>query len=369
VLAVAVVAFTAAAGAIAGGGHGHGDVTVIATGLEGPRGLTVGPDGNVYVAEAGTAGDLTTAGPPPLCTQVPVPIGLETGDFTSRISRIDRHGNRTTVADNLPSSKSSDASGGLVSGVADVKFLEGRLYTLMAGAGCSHGLRGTVNSLLRVNGNGTTMQVADLSAFQQYNPVANPEPDDFEPYGTWYSMVASSGALYAVEPNHGEVDRITPWGSVSRVVDVSASYGHVVPTSLSENGNFYFGNLGLFPIVPSSSNIWKLTPSGNLKVVATGLTTVLGTAWNDGKLYALESMTAPEFPSPAEVGTGMVVRVERDGTLTPVVTGLSFPSAMTFGPDGDLFISNFGFAVPTGEIVRVDESCLDRRGGKPACSY
>lgn len=94
-----------------------------------------------------------------------------------------------------------------------------------------------------------------------------------------------------------------------------------------------------------------------------------GTAWNGGNLYALESMTAPGFPSPAEVGTGMVVRVERDGTLTLVVTGLSFPSAMTFGPHGDLYISNFGFSVPTGEIVRVDESCLERWGSKPACSY
>ncbi len=103
--------------------------------------------------------------------------------------------------------------------------------------------------------------------------------------------------------------------------------------------------------------------------VETGLTTAWERLGRDGRLYALESMTAPGFPSPAEVGTGMVVRVERDGTLTLVVTGLSFPSAMTFGPHGDLYISNFGFSVPTGEIVRVDESCLDRRGNKPACSY
>ena len=65
----------------------------------------------------------------------------------------------------------------------------------------------------------------------------------------------------------------------------------------------------------------------------------------------------------------MVVRIDRDGTQSTVVTGLSFPSAMTFGPDDGLYISNFGFGAPTGEIVRVDESCLDRRGSKPACSY
>jgi len=31
--------------------------------------------------------------------------------------------------------------------------------------------------------------VATLSKFQKHNPVANPNPGDFEPDGTWYSMV------------------------------------------------------------------------------------------------------------------------------------------------------------------------------------
>jgi len=60
---------------------------------------------------------------------------------------------------------------------------------------------------------------------QKAHPVANPEPDDFEPDGTWYSMIAVRGNLYAVEPNHGEIDRITPEGEISRVIDISASQG------------------------------------------------------------------------------------------------------------------------------------------------
>ncbi len=40
--------------------------TVIASGLDGPRGMKFGPDGNLYVAEAGTGGPNTTVG---LCTQ------------------------------------------------------------------------------------------------------------------------------------------------------------------------------------------------------------------------------------------------------------------------------------------------------------
>ena len=40
-----------------------------ATGLNNPRGLKFGPDGNLYVAEGGVGGTDSTAGPPALCQQ------------------------------------------------------------------------------------------------------------------------------------------------------------------------------------------------------------------------------------------------------------------------------------------------------------
>ena len=164
-----------------------GQAEVFATGLNNPRGLKFGPDGSLYVAEGGTGGTATTVG---LCTQVPSPVGPYSGGFTSRISRIDSAGNRQTVVEGLPSSQTGPALGGLVSGVADIAFLNGVLYGLEAGAGCSHGLTGTANTIFRVNANGTTTTVANLSAFQQSHPVAQPEPDDFEPDGTWSSLLA-----------------------------------------------------------------------------------------------------------------------------------------------------------------------------------
>jgi sugar lactone lactonase YvrE len=246
--------------------------------------------------------------------------------------------------------------GNLMSGIAALSFVDGNLYALTAGAGCSHGLLGTSNGVLRVNSNGTTTLVANLSAYQAAHPVAHPEPDDFEPDGTWYSMVAVRGDLYAVEPNHGEVVRVSPTtGAIQRVVDVSASQGHIVPTSIAYRGNFFVGNLGTFPVVPGSEKILKLTPSGRLKVWATGLSTVLGLAVDsEGRLYALESMTQAGGPGPAELGTGMIVRIEHSGALTTIATGLSFPTGMTFGPDGALYVSNLGFAGPgAGQILKV----------------
>ena len=262
------------------------------------------------------------------------------------------------MADGLPSSETSAALGNLVSGVGAVAFVGEQLYGVEAGAGCSHGLAGTDNTVFRVNSDGTTTEVADLSAFIKTHPVANPNADDFEPDGTWYSMVAVRGDLYAVEPNHGEVDRIDPrTGAISRLVDVSASQGHIVPTALAYHGNFFLGNLGLFPVKVGSAKVLKLNPSGALHLWTSDLTTVLGVAF-DGhdRMYVLESMTASGFPGPGELGTGQVVRVDPNGQQTVIAGGLSFPTAITIGPDGALYVSNLGFGGPIpglGEIVRI----------------
>ena len=336
-----------------------GTVSVVASGLDNPRGLTFGPDGKLYVALGGIGGNMSTT--PKQCQQVPVPIGPETGGFTSSIVTVAPNGTVTPVATGLPSSSTTADSGGLTSGVADVDFIGHTLYALISGAGCSHGLLGTNNEILRVNGNGTTTQVANLSDFLKANPVANPEPDDFEPDGTWYSMVPYKGDLYAVEPNHGEVDRINPWtGEISRVVDVSASQGHIVPTSIAFGGLFgglALGNLGTFPVTPGSEQLMRVNPfSGNLSVVRKGFTTMLGLDFDLwGNLYVLESMTAPGIPGSGQQGTGMIVSIDPWGQQTTVATGLTMPGGMTMGPDGNLYVSNFSFAGQPGQgqIVRV----------------
>jgi hypothetical protein len=331
------------------------NVTVFAKGLNNPRGLKFGPGGNLYVAEGGKGGTRSTVG---LCEQaagLPAGPGPYTGGFTARISKIDRNGVRTTVAKNLPSSQTNAEIGGLVSGVADVAFIGNTLYALIGGAGCSHGLVHTANSVVRVNSHGGWTGVANLSAFLKNHPVAHPEADDFEPDGTWYSMIAVHGGLFAVEPNHGELDLITTNGRIHRVADISKTQGHIVPTAVAfKNGNFYVGNLHPFPIVEGSSKILKISPGGNVTTLARGFTTILGLVFdNKGRLYVLENTTGNPGPTP---GTGKVVRLETSGKVTEIASGLSLPTGMTLGPDGNLYVSNQGFGFPAtglGQVVKI----------------
>ena len=335
---------------LTGGTAVAAEPTVFASGLDNPRGLTFGPDGNLYVAEAGTGGDASTVG---TCPQVGPPIGPYTGGDTARVTRIAPDGSTTIAADGLPSA--TEAIGD-IEGASDVAFVDGQLYVLTAGGGCSHGHTDAPNGIYKVNGDGSTTLVADLSAFLAGHPVANPS-EDFEPDGTWYSMAVRDGALYAVNANQGDVEKVMLDGSVSRILDGSARFGHVVPTAIASwNGRFFLGNLGVFPITPGAQSLWKLTAGGHVSQIAGGLTTVLGVAvTKHGRVYALESMTMPGFPGPDQLGSGSVVQVKSDGTTVPVATGLSFPTDLALGPDGALYVSNLGFGAGAGagEVVRI----------------
>ena len=84
----------------------------------------------------------------------------------------------------------------------------------------------------------------------------------------------------------------------------------------------------------------------------------MGAVFDDqGQLYVLETSTDnPEAPPFFHPDSGRVVRLTDDGGWEVVATGLSFPTAMTFGPDGRLYVSNYGFGYPpgAGQIVTVD---------------
>lgn len=343
--------------------------TPLATGLNDPRGLVFGPDGTLYIAEAGTGGTTSTIG---TCTQVPPPIGPDNGGPSARISKVAPGGGLSTLATGLPSFVA--AQGDMI-GVADVAFLDGKLYALIGGGGCSHGNPNLPNGIVKVNlNNGKWDYITDLSLFYSEHPAAYPDAADFEPDGVPYSMIAQQGRLFAVEPNHGTITATTPDGETKEITDFSFHFGHVVPTSIMANdGNLYIGNLGLFPIASQWERVTTLSTDIGFSETIPGLaarpadqnrfsiagsragfTTVVSLKMGpDGLLYALELSDTPGgFPNP---GDGKVVRLNADGSIQTVITGLSLPGGMAFGPDDALYVSNAGDLGPEmGQIVRFD---------------
>ncbi|HEX8918027.1 MAG TPA: ScyD/ScyE family protein, partial [Chloroflexota bacterium] len=171
--------------------------------------------------------------------------------------------------------------------------------------------------------------------------------------GDWYSMTVANNQLVVANPNAGDIDVASPWTtSVTRLVDMSAQPWPGPTTIVYHNGNFYVGMLGEFPTKAGRENIYQVTPSGQVSVYATGLTAVTGIGFDSqNRLYALELSGVSNGPAPF---TGQVVRVNASGAPTTIAKGLMFPTAMTFGPDGNIYVSNFGDMGPgAGQVVRV----------------
>jgi len=162
--------------------------------------------------------------------------------------------------------------------------------------------------------------------------------------GNPFGMVALDGSLYITDGNYNRILKATLDGAISVVADFDND-----PTSVGiaagPDGNLYVAQFGLAPYTAGSGRVDRVTPSGAItEGVVRQLTTPIGVAFApDGTMYTLEfaSEFSPEKLRYVPFG-GQVRRVEPDGTTRPVVTNLVFPTSMAFGPDGALYVTNYG---------------------------
>jgi glucose/arabinose dehydrogenase len=302
-------------------------VAVVAAGLTNPRGFGFAPDGTLVVALAGREGP------------------------HAGVVRIEE-GCPVLVAGGLPAYR---IVFGAITGVTDVAYLDGELYALLSGGDTDRG--NMPNGLYRLDGAGGAELVADISAFIREHPVAE-KPRDYDTDGQPYAMLAMGDAFWVTEGNSNQVLRVGLDGTVARVADLSQ--GHPIPTGIAPapDGGAYVAFFTSTPFAEGSAKVVKVARDGAVTDVWTDLTLVTAlTLGPDGTLYALEMATGHgDDPDAIASGTGRVVRMTGPDTAAPVVTGLTLPVAMDFGPDGALSIAGptFGADVGQGTILRVD---------------
>jgi hypothetical protein len=354
-------------------------VTVVAGGFRDPRGLALGPANELYVAEAGSTIGTFVPPPPPAPNEPPTrqrcevywPVGPKIGGFDGRVSRIDRNGNVHVVADELPSAAANRLIGGDRFGPAAVAFRGQRLYVMNNGGGCSAGQPSNPAGLYEIFSDGSWVPRADLGAFLRgLEDNKSPTDGDFEPDGTWFNLVRAFGAFYGTEPNHGTFVRIDDDGSISLVADligaVKAQDGdgdHTYSALVRHRDAFYVGTLGRID-ADFAASVYRVSRDGSeVTRIATGLHGVTGIAFDRaGRLYALETTAAGVAPPLSDPTAGRLVRVEPDGSLTVLVSGLTFPTALLAGRDGAFYVSNCGYhcddsetgaSLAVGQVLRV----------------
>jgi hypothetical protein len=359
--------------------HEGARITIIAEGLHDPRGIAFGPEDNFYVAEAGTTPGIYTPPPgPPIdpTTQtrdrcyINWPLGPTNGGYTGRISKIGRDGSVTTVADGMPSVANNTFVGGARMGVAAVTFMGVHLFAITPGGGCSHSHPRDPNALLRVFPDGFSIPIADLGAYLSSHPDSkDPTNTDFEPDGTWYSLVSAWGALYTMEPNHGVMVRVGQHGGITllaniwekgKQIDVDQDGDKTYTALIKHREAFFIGTLGR-GIHDFAAFVYALSRDGStIRQVASGLRGVLGIAFDKhDRLYALETTGPGLRLTDAAAGAGRLVRVERDGSLTPIVTNLTFPTALLPGKHGEFYIANCGYQCDDRSHFPPDRTSLE----------
>ena len=322
--------------------------TVAATGLTNPRLVRIGPDGLVYVAEAGVGGDqLQTCDWPGNLFTVPGPYR---GGFTARISRILPNGRRQTVADRLPSFV--DGFGDAL-GATDIAWIDGQMYALIEGGGCTRGLPDHPAGIVRIFKNGSYKYVADITSFIRANPVAN-EPlcgpeGDCEPDGVPHSMIVHGDTLLIVETNHNSVLQVNPkTGAIRRIYDLSVE--DPAPIILTERAGWFF--LGGF-----DGLIHAFTRRGHgfgpIHQIGSGFGPIVDMTFVRGRLHLLETFAAE---TPWTPGTGRVLRHDRDGNAI-VACNLDFPIGMA-RKGNHLYVSTVSYGQGPveglGKLVRID---------------
>jgi hypothetical protein len=287
--------------------------TLLASGLQGCIGSTIGPDGALYVPEGA--------------------IG--------RVSRVDLDtGAVTTFASGLPPRLIP------LGGAMDVAFLDNTAYVLVTLVDPNLG-GNSVDGIYRVDGPSSFTVVADIGAFA----AANPPPPIFPiqvPTGVQYAMQPYHGGFLVTDGHHNRVYFAQLDGQVSQVIQ----FDDIVPTGLALKGNTVFlAEAGPIPHLPENGMVVSFVPGDtSATTVASGAPLNVGVQFGPGhRLYALaQGHWSDTFAgTPADPNTGMLMKAD-DGTFTPIVTGLDRPTSFQV-------IGHTAYVVTlTGEVWKID---------------
>jgi hypothetical protein len=358
----AVVAAAAVVPAMSLSARTAWSVSVVASGLDSPRGLAFAPNGTLYAAEGGHGGDSCN----------PTAAGMLCIGTTSRISRIDTTSGAVTPVVTGLYSRAVPNEG--ITGVDGVGASGGKLLAVMTSfpqelasfscsgqpADCAASLaaaRTQAGDLLSFTPSGTRKTIADVGTddytWSLTHTSLTRSPPNSNPYGVYG---VGSGA-YIADAGTNVLDFVKANGDRSIVSGIPLPApgfpGDGVPTCVTVvHGNLYAADL--------SGRLWKrnggFTPTAVPVADGSGASLihhVTGCAADRiGNIFLVDMWGRPGPPIPAGpasvANTGSVVELKKDGSATVVAGGLDFPNGIAIAKDGSLYVTTKSICTAQG---------------------
>jgi hypothetical protein len=331
-------------------------VTVVATGLDSPRGVAVS-NGNVLVGEAGHGGDVCTSGA----------LGPSCVGLSSQISIVNpRTGQHHALVSGL---LSAVAFGNEALGVDGISVRDDKVLAIMAeypqaftSLNCAAPMPpdcpavkaaaiAQAGRLISVSRNGRWRALASVGAFD-FDFTANipNQEHDANPYGV---LALDDGALVA-DAGSNTLNFVSENGRI-RVLHyfhleppAGAFPTDAVPTCVVRaNGHTWVADLSgrLFRLDGSTATQVPVVDSSGNRLIrhVTGCSTG---GDEDDVIYLVNMWTTETFPTP---NTGSVVRYKADsGRASIVADKLNFPNMLSVGPGPALYVSANSVCPATG---------------------
>ena len=374
-------------------------ITVIAEGLDNARGLTVGPDGSIYVTESGVGGD-GVCGPSPSVLRQPLCAGK-----SGAVTIITPKGKQKRIITKLPS-LALIPSQTEAAGAQDIKFDHaGNAYLLFGFAGnpttrdqeinASVGNPNPPDAVLNLPGlaklykvdlsTGKLTEIVDFAAYELAN---NPDGGGVftNPYAltlfgdTAFVADAGANAIYSVNLDGSNLQGISiptqvvqnpefpplqpgqvpppgapPGGGAPDQINLQS-----VPTgvAIGPDGYLYVSELTGFPYPEGEARIYRIGPDGKPEVFAEGFTQISDLEFDQqGNLFVLQFADQAQWKGILQELPGSLIRLAPDGTRTTVVEageGIVSATALAVGPDGSIYVTNKGAGPDSGEVLKIE---------------